>query len=152
MSLLVPRRFGVEILSDYADPLTYLCADVHADRFDHAGPIWASATARAGTGFNPKNPRHSTEGNDAGRYAIALQQIRDDKDYVAFDSARNLCLSFGYRVDVGADYVRVVSENKSSVKTRRKHKRRAGDDFGANEKRGKPKSKTGGRHPWKGAK
>jgi len=64
---LVPHRLGKELF--------YLTAD--------------GATAMAGTGFCPDNEQHNN-GSDALRYAIAIQQHRDDKNFIAADAARDL--------------------------------------------------------------
>ncbi len=73
---LTPRRIGVE-----------LC-DINPR---------VGVMARPGTGFDPDNPQH-WEGSDAVRYAIALQQLRDDEDFPVLDSARSLVQVFGYFV------------------------------------------------------
>jgi hypothetical protein len=47
------------------------------------------ATAFTGTGFDPDDPQH-WRGSDAVRYAIAIQQLRDARNFDAADVARRL--------------------------------------------------------------
>lgn len=51
------------------------------------------AKALAGGGFDFGNPQH-VKGSDAVRYAIALQQMRDKKDFDALDAARDFVEQF----------------------------------------------------------
>lgn len=80
--LLVPQKIGAEITEQVG------AFDVEGDRF----------TAKAGTGFDPDNPQHSA-GSDGLRYAIAIQQHRDARNYDAADKARQIAERFGYRVE-----------------------------------------------------
>jgi hypothetical protein len=76
LALLVPRRRGVEL------------TEINAA---------TGATAFAGSGFDPDRPQH-WRGSDALRYAIAIQQLRDDGRWPEADWARDWVISGGYHV------------------------------------------------------
>lgn len=95
---LVPRRAGVEKTHiDKGDFPYGLCAEGHV------------FTAFAGTGFDEDNPQH-TKGSDGLRYAIAIQQARDDKDYEAADAMCDRLKSTGW--DVGKAHDRTVLKRR----------------------------------------
>jgi hypothetical protein len=84
----------------------------------------AGVVAKAGTGFNPDNPQHST-GSDAVRYAIALQQLRDGGDFTALDAAKAQVEAWGFYVMQGRGETRV----KAKPLFRRKLTQRLRKDF-----------------------
>ena len=93
--LLTPRRGGPEITE----------MDLERRRF----------TAFTGTGFNEDNPWHRGDmpgdhrfpyGGDGLRYAIAIQQLRDDGDFALADAACTLVKAM--RFDVGKAKDRTV--------------------------------------------
>lgn len=53
--------------------------------------------AKAGTGFNPDNPIHVGD-SDAPRYAIAIQQLRDQREFALADACREKVISYGFEV------------------------------------------------------
>ena len=111
--MLVPQRIGQErafARPVEGDGLTY---DVEGAEF----------TAEIGSGFNPDNLQHR-RGSDGLRYAIALAQLRESKDYDAFDASRAAVMRYNYRVDVGKDFVRVVRESEQTRLRRAKDRRR----------------------------
>lgn len=63
------------------------------------------AKAFAGTGFDPHSMQHR-QGADAVRYAIALQCLRDAKDFDALDEARE-AVTGGYFVMQETDGTRL---------------------------------------------
>jgi len=70
------------------------------------------AKAFPGTGFNPDNEQH-IKGSDAVRYAIALQQLRDQGDYAALDQAREQAKAWGFVVMQERDGTRVKPHQKA---------------------------------------
>lgn len=62
----------------------------------------------AGSGFNPENPQHS-HGCDAVRYAIAIQQLRDQKKYDLADAAKKMAEGFRYIVMQDKLGTRIIS-------------------------------------------
>ena len=100
---LVPQRVGQE--RAFARPV-----QEYGITYDTEG---AEFTAQIGSGFNPDNWQHR-RGSDGMRYAIALAQLREAKDYDAFDAARAAVMRDDYRVDVGWNFVRVVRESEET--------------------------------------
>lgn len=83
--VLTPRREGPELVEISED----------------------GAKALPGTGFDPDSEQH-WRGCDAVRYAIALQQMRDDKDFKSLDRAKAWVQQF-YIVLQERDGTRLVS-------------------------------------------
>ena len=107
LHLLIPRRCGPEIESRVL--------------FDGL----SISTAFAGTGFDSENTWHSgvaggigpwVNGSDGLRYAIAIQQLRDDKDWASVDAARTLVTGFGIRVECGAGFTRCYDGYEREMK------------------------------------
>lgn len=89
--LMVPTRIGPQI-----------------ERRDMAR---GSSTAFAGTGFDPECSWHFgagigpwPAGGDGLRYAIAIQQARDDGDWPLADKRRAFATRMGFRVECGKDF------------------------------------------------
>ena len=65
-----------------------------------------TGVAYAGAVFDPADPIH--ERTDAVRIAAEIQSARDVKDYAAADAARAKALRWGFKVENGAGYTRLV--------------------------------------------
>ena len=85
----------------------------------------AISTAFAGTGFDAENTWHSgvaggigpwVNGSDGLRYAIAIQQFRDDKNWASADAARKMVERFGIRVECGAGFTRCYDGDEREMK------------------------------------
>lgn len=85
----------------------------------------AISTAFAGTGFDSENTWHSgvaggigpwVNGSDGLRYAIAIQQFRDAKDWGSADAARKTVEWFGIRVECGAGFTRCYEGDEREMK------------------------------------
>jgi hypothetical protein len=76
------------------------------------------ATAHAGTGFDPEGRQHRF-GSDAARYAIAIQQLRDARDYAAADRARAvveaMCCKVTQTKDATCVRTQTIVEESSGV-------------------------------------
>lgn len=126
---LVPSRIGAEKLRVTGPDGKELSVG-----YDDTDGV--SFTAKFGGGFNPNNPQHMF-GSDAGRYAIALAEMRERKDFESFDSARDALTKFTrYRVEAGGDFVRVVVQTQDGIDARKKRK---------NQQRGARKIETEGK-------
>lgn len=93
---LVPERLGPEIVA----------VDGCGETYGQDCPAHTH-TAFAGTGFNPDNPQHQ-KGSDALRYAIAIQQARDDGDFARADAIRDHVRWLGYDVGSAKDRTTVT--------------------------------------------
>lgn len=82
------------------------------------------ATALSGTGFNEDSLQHRI-GSDAARYAIRIQQARDDKDYQHADAWKEFSKSFGYIVMQDADSTTVLPASDSYRALSQKEKKSA---------------------------
>jgi hypothetical protein len=58
------------------------------------------------TGFDPDNPQH-VKGSDIVRWAITIQQLRDDRNYANADKKRLEVINLGYTVMQAKDHVRI---------------------------------------------
>jgi len=76
----------------------------------------ASMTAIAGTGFDPDNAMHS-DGRlcDELRYAIAIQQARDRKDYALADEICAFVTRIGCTVAKAKDRTTVTANRRNGV-------------------------------------
>ncbi len=103
MSILVPKIIGPEKTQIEHCPHVY----------DHGGKSFAldfwKYTAFSGTGFDPGNPAHTSlpEGvscyHEELRYAIAIQQLRDQKRYDEATAAQDEVKNFGLAVGTAKD-------------------------------------------------
>ena len=90
---LVPQRVG---------PERVVLTGPHAG-YDEAG---SEFVAFAGTGFDPDSDQHRFK-SDGLRYAIAIQQARDAKNYNVADNLRQRA-GCAFRVECGKDCTRLI--------------------------------------------